>query len=370
MPKRWLARGNRMRLSIVALFSVILTFGSNVDLKAEPVSQKAAVRQLPLPDADWSSASTSSQKISAGPLKASADNTKDLTGADEKILLWCGKAGTSCTAEKIQKYRRAVRTVTVYLRDEYGPPIYTETLSLVVSNEPNLNGRMTWHSSKESKRIVKLNEFNFIESEWRVLAHELFHALYQSNDLLTVYPDFVSEGLAVYAEYRYRYRKKTTDFVASTMRDHLKGLGYPGQANHLDFNIPFAAQGPQAVDIHYVLSGYYFMSQDPTTFPSTLQNLLHMKQSQQKPYSWTSLQRFTLDFGLVVPEVIPLELAARENSLQKPLPKEKPALPSDAFTFEELNLCTLLTTTDFRLIEFVRSVIDSQKYKIWVRDKC
>lgn len=357
-----------MKASLVGVVSLFLLAGCTADLEART---PLAVAKDSLPEPDWKVNGATpapnrygEEKIAAGPKSATVAPVLNLP----QITVWCKEAGTSCPAAKTQKFTQISQGIVAHLLAEYGPPLYTGKVSLVVSTDPSINGRMAWRASNDASRQILINEFNFIESEWRVIAHEIFHALYQNNSFLKAYPDFIAEGLAVYVEYRYRYKDREPDAIATLMLDHLKGLGYPNNSKFLDFNIPFAIQGPKISDALYILSGYYFMSQSPEALRTALKKILSSKEVSSHERGWVSLTKFSEEYGLKVPESVSKEAASKEFS-DSPGSKKSVASKPPA-NIHRADLCALSTANETLLSQFYRSVIDAQKYKKWRQQNC
>jgi hypothetical protein len=174
-----------------------------------------------------------------------------------------------------EDYSSQIKHCLSFLVKEFGPPIYRGEVTLRISADPNDNGRMTWSDSRRRYRTITLNELCLYKpSEFRVLVHELFHAFYQTNNFIKGNPDFITEGLAIYAEYKYRYRNKTDQAILKIMREESEALSPSIEYEKINFNTPFQAYGDLKIDLYYILSGRLFYSQDPKTINEKIRSIL------------------------------------------------------------------------------------------------
>jgi len=185
----------------------------------------------------------------------------------------------------------AVRNVSPVLRDclsflvsEFGPPIYRGEIVLIITgNSSDNNAFMVWEESDDNQRAISLNHYNFIRPEWHhFLIHELFHAFYQSGDFLSVNPDFIVEGLAVYAQFSYRYGGMTNTQIRKEIYNSAVSITPYRNENGIDFDRPFQSYGKGELKYIYLLSGLLFFSQEPGKIREKIRRLLLFPPPEQE----------------------------------------------------------------------------------------
>lgn len=187
-----------------------------------------------------------------------------------------------------------------FLVSTFGQPVYQGKVTIHVTSNPDDNGRMTWSSRTPEKRRVLLHEYNFQEpTEFRFVVHELFHALYQSDAFIQAHPDFIVEGLAVYAEYLYRYRQGGFDLASRYIKKNTVLTTTQLQAMDIDFERPFSSYGGSDIDLMYILSGRLFFSQPSGWLSDMIPEMLRMGSLLKKRYPFAHLAE---DYGLRLTE--------------------------------------------------------------------
>ena len=176
-----------------------------------------------------------------------------------------------------------VRNCLSFLVEKFGPPIYKGKVTLLITDNPADNGKMVWKDSSKRLRKIILNDFNLHPTQQHVLTHELFHAFYQSRQFIKVNPHFITEGLAVYAEYKYRYRRKNNKQILEILREQTKSINAFDNKQGIDFNRPFQSYGQGTIDYMYFLSGRLFFSQNPKTIDKKIRKILtHPHRTHEK----------------------------------------------------------------------------------------
>lgn len=173
--------------------------------------------------------------------------------------------------------RNIIKKCLAFLVQEFGRPIYRGNITLIITDNPADNGKMVWRDSRQTHRTIKLNDFNLDTRLDHVLVHELFHAFYQSNDFIKRNPNFITEGMAVYAEYKYRYREKTNKQILDLLRGYSDTTDDFPNTKGIDFDHPFGRYSDNQIDYYYALSGRIFFSQNPknSSISKKIRNMLN-----------------------------------------------------------------------------------------------
>ncbi|MCK4389861.1 MAG: SPOR domain-containing protein [Desulfobacterales bacterium] len=198
-----------------------------------------------------------------------------------------------------------VRNCISFLVEEFGPPIYQGKVTLLITNNPADNGKMVWKDSSQWLRRITLNDFNLHPTQRHVLVHELFHAFYQSRQFIKVNPEFITEGLAVYAEYKYKYRGKNNRQILKILRERTNNLRAYADQQGIDFDRPFQSYGQGTIDYMYFLSGRVFFRQNPKTIKKKIRKILTSSHRTHE----------RLPFDILIGEYA---LARNEDFLKKP----------------------------------------------------
>ncbi len=244
-----------------------------------------------------------------------AENTLQQDGQTSVIVnfkIWCTAVKTSCPPEDEQVIKDSIISSIKFLESKFGPPVFRGEINVISTSDPVTNGKMRWNSEATKVRQVVINSLNFYhEPQWKTVVHEFFHALYESNDFLSKNPDFVAEGLAVYAENSFAHRNNPHHFIRSKLLEKLKDLGYLENKEKYSINAPFNMYDLKTNDILYSLSGYFFAYQDHILTHEKIRNIL------ENPTKWTSLAKFAFDNELITPKIITWKIANKEEQNQR-----------------------------------------------------
>jgi hypothetical protein len=145
--------------------------------------------------------------------------------------------------------------IIVFLLDSFGSPVVKDRFKIEIDDRYNTTARMAL-KRKTGTRIVYIKELDLYPSEQHVIVHELIHALYQPNSFIKYYPDFIIEGMAVYAQHLYRYHKKKS--LDIHFKNEFKSLGC---ATYFDFDANFNEFSGCDLDKAYFLAGYLIATQ-------------------------------------------------------------------------------------------------------------
>ena len=274
-----------------------------------------------------------------------------------------------CSAPKLATYRAVVDDIARDLLTHYGLPTYTGAVRVHIHSDIGASARTVWRPSTGSGRDVYLGELSFRPEERKVVAHEMFHALYQSDSFMRTYPDIVVEGLATFAEYRYRYPKKSRQAIAATMLEHLSALGLRGPLQPDVYNMPFGVRPPAERDLLYIAGGHLFMSQPEAEFNKWLRPLL----TSPAPASGAKGAKGAESLAAVVKmlglNVNPSIFAGTA------LPTEAEMRPIAPVIEGKLRPCELdlkrPSAGPLEALEaFLREVLDEDKLKVWRGSHC
>lgn len=160
------------------------------------------------------------------------------------------------------QHRLVVENCLRFLVNEFGAPLFPGDVTLTITASSKDNGRMTWSDARDDHRSIFLYHVNLIESEQRVLVHELFHAFYQTTEFIKAMPEFITEGFAVYAENLFRYReRKTPAQIKDSLQRQALSLYEDADRVQIDFDIPFALYKGTMQDVMYLQAGRFIFSQ-------------------------------------------------------------------------------------------------------------
>ncbi len=175
-----------------------------------------------------------------------------------------------------KNYDSQIKHCLSFLVKEFGQPLYRGRVTLRITDNPADNGKMSWSDGRRRYRTMALHEWILYPdlSELHVLVHELFHAFYQTNAFIKANPDFITEGLAVYAEYKYRYWNWNNKKILKEMREQSKALAASVKYQPINFDTPFQSYGDRQIDPLYILSGSLFFSQDTKTINKKIRYIL------------------------------------------------------------------------------------------------
>ena len=184
-----------------------------------------------------------------------------------------------------KKYDPKIWKCLYFLVSQFGPSIYQGRVALVITANPTDNGKMAWSDKRRKDRTITLHEFNLLPTELHILVHEFFHAFYQTNAFIKANPDFIVEGLAVYAENKFRYHNKNNKQILRIMREQSKALDSIVDDRFIDFDKPFT----QGSNLFYILSGRLFFSQNPPITKKKIRKILIQGNSFNKRKNFKEL---------------------------------------------------------------------------------
>lgn len=146
-----------------------------------------------------------------------------------------------------------------YLVATYGEPKYRGIVEVLIRKNAINHPKVTWHTNDKNKRKVILGSFYMFESELPTITHELFHALYQTNDLIESYPQFLLEGMAMYVESAYKY--KNIDSIKKKFDLQIANDDVCKRVDKLQFNDNIQLYDNRTVYYFYILGGDFFAHQ-------------------------------------------------------------------------------------------------------------
>jgi hypothetical protein len=103
----------------------------------------------------------------------------------------------------LQKECILIQKAFVFLKSVLGNPIYQNKIIVKITKKHISYPKMVYNNKK---RIVSFSSFYMDESEMPTIVHELFHALYQNDQIIETHTDFILEGMAIYIENLYKYK--------------------------------------------------------------------------------------------------------------------------------------------------------------------
>lgn len=279
-----------MKLSLVVLILVFLYIGCTFFNQGQGESKSHSTS---LPEPKWTPKNTPTSTLESADV-----SEKIINDMLRQVTIICGDNKGKCASNEKARYFSALHEAIEFLVSEFGKARYSGNIDLIISRDPKTNGKMLWQRKLSKVRRLHINEINFEKTEWRILVHELFHAYYENDFFIMSHPDFINEGLAVYAEYKYRYRGKTNIEIAKIMRNHAEALGYPAQLTQLDYNAPFGYYEGRTLDLIYIVSGLFFMRQDSDLIASKIAVMLNVLSKVNVEYKKISFQKLIQAYGL------------------------------------------------------------------------
>lgn len=153
--------------------------------------------------------------------------------------------------------RSDLKPVLAFLADNFGNPIYSQDIILKIQG----SDKRGVTNEQDVPRIVELPYSDFLdENKASEIAHELFHAFYESKSFVNSNPDFIVEGLAVYAEYKYKYNDKDINFILKELESEMSPTIISSSRETLVYDKSFESYK----DNHfaYAVSGYFFFKQN------------------------------------------------------------------------------------------------------------
>ncbi len=145
----------------------------------------------------------------------------------------------------------------------YGQPVYRHHLVIRVVDDDAIDARAI-NLLKPGKRQILVNRFFLGHSDGfnHVIAHELFHALYQSEGLVKVMPDMVLEGMAMLVEFQIKYPGLSQERIRELFET--KVIAEHRYYKKVDLEMPFSMYDKQDRRYLYSLAGLLMASQDPS----------------------------------------------------------------------------------------------------------
>lgn len=168
------------------------------------------------------------------------------------------------TDEKIQVQTASniFQSVIVFLMENFGQPFYNRE-PIIVNIGHSLESEAQVRISNGRKRDVYLNSVNVVfETERMYIAHELFHALYQSDRWLRTGSQADIEGWATYAQYLYRYPKLSNQEIADTLRKDFPAIERPTVSDGRAEVVPWQVLPPAQRIENYIRSAYALLRSD------------------------------------------------------------------------------------------------------------
>lgn len=170
--------------------------------------------------------------------------------------------------ETLAELEKTVLQCQGFLHRFFGPPRYQGKITIIFTTDPRDNGRMVWKKSQAGSRRILLNSINVYRDSqstlWDVIVHEMFHALYQTPQLITSAPKFVLEAQASYAQ---KMAKEffitgtpSSDRVYADAKRRVAGLRCESDMI-LDPDTPFAGYGQCSTDKLYLLGALLFATE-------------------------------------------------------------------------------------------------------------
>lgn len=146
-----------------------------------------------------------------------------------------------------------------YLINMYGKPRYKGTVEVYIKQTAIQHPKVSWTTNDENIRKVLLSSFYMFPSELPTIAHELFHAFYQTSSMIENYPEFILEGMAIYVENRYKY--KTNKIVKEKITNRMKNDAICKKIKKLNLNYSFDFYGDKMKYYLYIAGGDFFAHQ-------------------------------------------------------------------------------------------------------------
>jgi hypothetical protein len=146
-----------------------------------------------------------------------------------------------------------------FMAKNFGSPVVNGKIKLVIDDSYNTTARMSLKKRSKVRKIY-IKEFDLYATEQHVIVHELFHGLYQDNNMILKYPDMVIEGMAVFAQNMYRLKTTSSVKVANYLKQEHQSMGCI--VPYFDFSSSFGVYKKGCVlDKAYLVAGYLVASQ-------------------------------------------------------------------------------------------------------------
>ena len=204
-----------------------------------------------------------------------------------------------------------------FLVREFGTPVYRGRVLLVITDDPSDNAYIIWRESDDLERQITLNHYNVMKPMWHhYLAHELFHAFYQSGNFLKISPDSIIEGLAIYAQYKYQNQEMSNDQIREKIYENAVELRPYSNREGIDFDRPFQSYGEGEKKYIYLVCGLLFFNQDPESIKEKIRKLLWSLPFSDEKMSFESIVKV---YNLAIDD----EVFQQNDNKALPLPAPK-----------------------------------------------
>ena len=130
------------------------------------------------------------------------------------------------------------------------------------------------------------------KSELPTITHELFHALYQTNDLIESYPQFLLEGMAMYVESAYKY--KDINQIQKKFDLQIANDNICKRVDSLQFNDNIQMYDNRTVYYFYILGGDFFAHQNKPK--DLILQMLKTKKSTKKFTVAEIMKKYNLSY--------------------------------------------------------------------------
>jgi hypothetical protein len=162
---------------------------------------------------------------------------------------------------KNKKVEKLLYDAFGFLVTNFGQPRYHGKVTVYILTKTIKYPHVSWFLRKPEERTMKLSDFYMFKSELPTIIHELFHALYQTNNVVKKYPEFITEGMAIYVENLYKYQKNIK--IKNHFEKIIKEEDICGKLGEkFDFSLPFQSyKDKRTIYYLYTLSGYFYSLQ-------------------------------------------------------------------------------------------------------------
>lgn len=218
-----------------------------------------------------------------------------------------------------------VRACQGFLSACFGPPRFTGRVTIQFTSNPRDNGRMVWKKSSTRDRTVYLNHLNLYRDAestlWDIIVHEMFHALYQSPELIAALPIFAVEAQASFAQYMAKqYFVDGTwhaDRIYGDVLQKVEHVRCDGE-DRIDLDAPFAMYGSCITNNLYLLGALLFAYEgngihalektlDPSTTAAGVEKWIKHNHLAVPPSLLTYLTKQPLPSDMRPPAPVPMD---------------------------------------------------------------
>lgn len=261
-----------------------------------------------------------------------------------------------CTEVKIGEWRKTLTSVVKALQADFGPPVLKGVVRVQVGSGLGTGAQTVWRPTGGGPRLVRVLEVHFWKEERHILAHELFHALYQQDAFIKSLPDVIIEGSATYAEYRYRYVGKSQEEIAKSMQQQLKALGQTQPFGSAAYNGAFGVQPSDSKARLYIASGLLFMGLTERAAKQAIAALLE-RSARPNPIPLKTLEK--------VNQLVTLSLSPAVFAIA-----QTPPATGALQRFCELEGLLENSEGDREMRSFILQIMDEAKYLSWKVSHC